>query len=328
MLTAQDRPENPPQIWEISYPDGQAHQVTNDVNKYQNLSMNADSSVLVTRKVDTFADVWVASGGGADPARQITSRQGKNLSVCWTPDGRLVYSSLRNNNSDLWIMNSDGTDQKQLTVGAGYNVSPAVTGDGRYILFESLRSGATNIWRTDLDGTNPIQLTRGNNDRNPQPSPDGGWVVYESRDAAIPTLWRVPIDGGTAAQLVEKRSWQPAISPDGKLIAFSYQDEPKSALRFAVIPTDGSAPIKLLANASNASHIRWSPDGSALTYAYFDGAGVVDIWSLPVNGSPPRRVTHFDSGGINSFSWSPDGKQIAVVRISDFDEVVVIRNFR
>src|SRR6266568_3099683 len=104
MLTAQDRPENPPQIWQISYPDGQARRVTNDVNNYQFLSMNADSSVLVTRKTDTLADVWVVSDGGVGPAKQITSRHGKNLQVCWTPDGRLVYSSKINTNSGLWIM--------------------------------------------------------------------------------------------------------------------------------------------------------------------------------------------------------------------------------
>ena len=160
------------------------------------------------------------SDGGVGPAKQIISRHGKNFSVCWTPDGRLVYSSARNTNSDLWIMNSDGTDEKQLTVGVGYNTSPSVTGDGRYIVFESLRSGATNIWRTDLDGANPMQLTRGNNDRNPQTSPDGRWVVYESRDAAISTLWKVPIDGGTAVQLVGKSSWQPAISPRRKADSF------------------------------------------------------------------------------------------------------------
>ena len=328
MLAARDRLENPQQIWQISYPDGQARRVTSDVNRYQFLSMNADSSVLVTRKIDTLADVWVVSDGGVGPAKQITSRHGKNLQVCWTPDGRLVYSSARNTNSELWIMNSDGTDQKQLTVGAGYNTSPAVTGDSRYILFESTRSGTTNIWRTDLDGTNPTQLTRGNNDRNPQPFPDGRWVVYESRDAAMPTLWKVPIDGGTAVQLVEKRSWQPVISPDGKLIAFIYQEEPNSVSRFAVIASDGSGPIKVLANASYTYHHRWSPDGNALTYAYLDDAGVIDVWSLPVNGGPPKRLTHFDSSGINSLSWSPDGKQLAVVRLSDLDEVLLIRNFR
>ena len=328
MLTAKDRLEDPSQIWQISYPDGQARRVTNDLNKYQFLSINAASSVLVTRKTDTLADVWVVSDGGSGPAKQITSRHGKNLQVCWTPDGRLVYSSARNTNSELWIMNSDGTDQKQLTVGAGYDTSPAVTGDGRYVLFESTRSGATNIWRADLDGTNLTQLTRGNNDRNPQPFPDGRWVVYESRDAAIPTLWKVSIDGGAAVQLVEKKSWQPTISPDGKRIAFAYQDEPNSASKFAVIPSDGGAPIKVLANASYTSNPRWSPDGSALTYTFLDEAGVFDVWSLPVNGGTPKRLTHFDTTGINSLSWSPDGKRLAVVRLSDLDEVLLIRNFR
>src|SRR4030095_5707157 len=36
------------QIWHISYPDGVARRITNDVNNYNRLSLTADSSVLVT----------------------------------------------------------------------------------------------------------------------------------------------------------------------------------------------------------------------------------------------------------------------------------------
>jgi len=54
--------------------------------------------------------------------------------------------------------------------------------------------------------------------------------------------------------------------------------------------------------------------------------GIGNIWIQPLDGSPPRQLTHWQPNPILSFDWSRDGKWLAyasgtltsdVVRISD-----------
>jgi Tol biopolymer transport system component len=73
--------------------------------------------------------------------------------------------------------------------------------------------------------------------------------------------------------------------------------------------------------------MRWSPDGRALTYVVNRG-GASNIWSLPVDGGPPQQLTDFKAEGIISFAWSRDGKQLAMVRGTMTNDVVLIKDFR
>jgi len=63
VVTASDQRNSPPQIWFISYPDGAAQKVTNDLNGYTGLSLTADSSTLVTVRGNGLANIWVVTGG-------------------------------------------------------------------------------------------------------------------------------------------------------------------------------------------------------------------------------------------------------------------------
>ena len=60
------------------------------------------------------------------------------------------------------------------------------------------------------------------------------------------------------------------------------------------------------------------------------GAGS-NLFYQPLDGSKPTQLTHFDSEpmGIADYSFSPDGKQIAITRgrVNDSD-LVMFSNFR
>ncbi|HXG64486.1 MAG TPA: hypothetical protein VNO70_05220 [Blastocatellia bacterium] len=74
-------------------------------------------------------------------------------------------------------------------------------------------------------------------------------------------------------------------------------------------------------------HLRWTPDGQALCYAA-DGDGVSNLWAQPLDGGPPRQLTHFTADRIFNFEWSPDGKQLACTRGAWAHDVVLISDFR
>jgi Tol biopolymer transport system component len=78
---------------------------------------------------------------------------------------------------------------------------------------------------------------------------------------------------------------------------------------------------------TSAPGLRWTPDGRALTYIDTIN-GVSNIWSLPVDGGPPKQLTDFKTDQIFWFDFSRDGKQLAVSRGTQTSDVIVIRDFR
>ncbi|MGI8897039.1 MAG: protein kinase domain-containing protein, partial [Pyrinomonadaceae bacterium] len=325
------------QLWYVSYPEGEARRVTNDLNNYTGVSLTSDSNRLVTVQSETSANVWIVPNGDANRATRTTTGAGKidgRDGLASTPDGKIVYASKASGNLDLWMMNGDGTNQRQLTENSRINTHPAVSPDGRYIVFASDRAGASNIWRTDMDGSNARQLTRGSGEDYPQCSPDGKWVVYTLLGAGKPTIWRVSIDGGAPQQITDKYTAAAAFSPDGNSLACLYREEqPNSPLKLAIFPLEGGQPAQIFGAPILAEEVslvpppRWTTDGRALTYIV-TSAGVSNVWLQPINGGAPRQLTTFKADRIFSFEWSRDGKQLLVARGMVASDVVLISNFR
>lgn len=334
VLAAEETPNGPIQLWELSYPGGQARRITNDLSYYVDLDLTADSGALVTVLREPRSNLWIDSGGKEDKAKQIsfgTVTQEGQFGLGWTPEGRILYASLASGGREIWEMDADGSHSRQLTSDAGLQFFsfPSACPDGT-ILYASGPMGGSNVWRVDADGGNRKQLTHEGTNGVPSCSPDGKWVVFNSSRGGSYTLWRVPLRGGTAEQLTDYSSAFPAVSPDGKWIAFD--DRTHSTPRqMAVIPFAGGHPVKTFvypgSGVSGYPIIRWRPDGSELTYLR-EEQGVSNVWGQPLEGGPPKQITHFEAGQIVNFAWSNDGRQLALARGSESSDVVLIRNFR
>lgn len=333
VTTAQEQAGSPHQIWQISYPEGEAQTITNDLNTYHNVSLTADSSALIAALSDLTSNIWVAPTGEWTGARQLTSGKengGPDGSMTWTPDGKIVYRSLAGGNPDIWVMDADGHNQKQLTDDAFSERSPSVTPDGRYIVFDSYRSGTLQLWRIDIDGSNLKQLTTGIGAFAPSCSSDGKWVVFGSFGASGFIIWKVSIDGGEPVLVTNKYASNPAVSPDGKLIACYFLDQQTRVTKIALLPFEGGDPVKLFdlpQTASRGESVHWTPDGRAVTYINTRGI-VSNIWLQPIDGSPTKQLTDFKTDRVFSFDWSHDGKQLVLSRGTINSDVVLISNFK
>jgi serine/threonine protein kinase len=332
LITATDEESAFGEIWEIPYPSGDARKLTTDFNAYSGLSLTEDSSVLVTTLGETIQNVWMQPADDPTGAKQITtgaaSKDGWD-GMAWTPDGRIVYSSFANGNPDIWIMDADGGNQKQLTANLGSTYfGLSVSDDGRYIAIVSRRAGHANIWRIDIDGSRPRQLTSGNTEWNPVFSPDG-WIGYNCEISGKKARCKVPIEGGDAVQVTGPYSDMMRFSPDGKLVAFIPGEDQGKGKRIGVVPVDESAPARIFDLPSGAMprRMQWSADSRALTYVD-TRRGTANIWSLPIEGGNAVQVTDFKDHFISTFSWSRDGKQLAMARSTATNDVVLMRNFR
>ncbi|MEO8433715.1 MAG: protein kinase [Pyrinomonadaceae bacterium] len=321
MFIASEGVPSPSQIWYLSYPGGEAHRITNDLNDYLSMSLAADSATLVTVKSEQVSNIWIAPNDDAGRASQITYSKFDGIDgISWTPDGKIVYVSGAGGNLDLWMTGADGTGQKQLTADAGNNSQPSVSADGRYIVFVSDRSGTNHVWRIDLDGSNARQLTDGGGELNPQCSPTGT-VVYQSSSGKS-NLWKVPIEGGETVPIIDKTSTGVALSPDGKWIASGYFQP--TSVKIAIYPIEGGESHRIL-DLSGYNYFRWTPDGRSL--AYVDQTKSSNISSQIIDGGPSKQLTNFKSDLVFSFAWSRDGKQLALARGTVNKDVILITNF-
>jgi serine/threonine protein kinase len=317
------------QVWFLPYPSGQARRITNDLNAYGGVSLGvtADSSTIATIQQATVSGIWISSANEDETrARQILKTSLPDT-VAWSPDGKLVYASRTGENWDIWMSNQDGSDNKQLTSDAYTDQQPIVTSDGR-IVFQSNRSGARNLWRMDADGSNLKQLTDGKYiDEFPVCSPDGHFVIFTSNRSGMSAVWKVEIDGGAPVQLTTRASSFPSVSPDGKEISYFYMDE-QNQPKLSIIPFAGGETVKTidLPRTVQAFAFAWMFDGKSI--AYLDSSsGILNVWTLPIDGGPPRQLTNFKSEFANSFAISRDGK-IATYRVSATRDIVLIKGFR
>jgi Tol biopolymer transport system component len=318
------------QLWFLSYPGGQAHKITNDLSDYSpyHLSLTADSIAILALKSDRVCNIWVAPDANASRAKQITfgpaGRGDGLMGLSWTPDGRLVYDSFVFNNQAVFIMNADGSGAMQLTGGDYIAADATTTSDGTYIAFTSIRLGKMGIWRMDIDGNNPRLLTNQTTADSPACSPDGKWVFYREGERM---LYKVPIDGGESIRVFDKECVNPAVSPDGKLVAFAYVDEQASAWRVGVISAETGQLLTPLEFRPDRNIVRWTPDGRAVAYIKTEG-GVSNIWAQALDGDKPAPLTDFKSDRIFNFAWSNDGKQLAIARGTETSDVVLIKDLR
>lgn len=330
LLSAADQGANDSQIWMVNYPSGETRPITHDLSNYGGTSLTADSRSLVTVQYDGTANVWVAPAADINRGKQVTSakREGE-AGLAWTPDNRIVYSSLVSGNQDLWIMNADGTNQKQLTADPELDVAPAVSPDGRYVVFNSMRRGFPSLWRMDIDGGNLKQLTDQQEDYRPEISPDSRWIVFTSWRTGRQTLWKISIDGGQPVQISDLFVNTVTISPDGKSLACFWRDEkPNSPLRLVLLPFEGGTPTKVIdMPPTSGGKPLWLADGRSIG-VYDSRSGTPNLWSQPLDGGPMKQITDFKPEGLWGIDWSADGKFVAQSRGVGTSDVILISDFR
>jgi Tol biopolymer transport system component len=163
----------------------------------------------------------------------------------------------------------------------------------------------------------------------PSFSPDGRWIVYQHFEPGEPfSIWRVPVDGGTPQRITEGVAIRPTISPDGKLLAFWYNDQQgNSSWKLKVVQFEGGATFSVFdvpppVEVNWDSPLHWSADGRYLTYVDHRG-GFDNIWGQPIEGGEPKQLTNFEEGKILSFDWMKDGSLVASRGVIMSDVVLI-----
>ena len=317
-----DRQSGKWQLYFISYPDAKVTRFTNDLTSYSpyNLSVTADGRSVAAIQSDAQRYLWLASANDLGGAQQVGNAAQYSSQLSWTADGHMVARSDR---AGIISFDKNGTISG-LFSGSDPTLWPAPCKNTNQVLFSKVEGGKAFVYRMDSDGGNVRKI-------GPEAvvacSPDGSWYLYLDNQT---NLFRVATAGGPAKLLARVSSNRDDISPDGKRIFFGYQEEVDGVFGdyIGVMSADGGPKEFSFKLPSGTGEVRWSPDGKAIQYAITrERAG--NIWEQPLTGGPPRQVTHFPAGmNIFGFDWSPDGKQLAVIRGTVTSNVVMLSDFR
>jgi Tol biopolymer transport system component len=204
--------------------------------------------------------------------------------------------------------------------------SAAISPDGRYVAYVD----QTGLYLRSIDSgeTHPVSLPTELRDRieGVKWFPGGGKLVAEVRASDSWDLWIITILGEAAPRFLYRNGLEPAISPDGRLLAFTGVEVPRSSGVF-VGGINGESPRSLV--RSGVDHQvyspAWSPDGRWI--AYLNSKNVQGSWSWaievrPAGGGPAKTLVSeaslpksasFSQYGWNLLSWSPDWRLVFAV---------------
>ena len=130
---------------------------------------------------------------------------------------------------DLWVAARGGGKALRLTTGVGIEQAPSFSPDGQTIAFTGEYDGNTDVFTVPVAGGVPKRLTfHPAGDAAVGWTPDGARVIFRSnRDSAsrYTRLWEVSTNGGAASALPLPIASAGMMSPDGKSIAYTPQEQ-------------------------------------------------------------------------------------------------------
>lgn len=101
----------------------------------------------------------------------------------------------------------------------------------------------------------------------------------------------------------------PALSPDGKWLAFDWNGD------IWVAPSSGGSARQMTAHPGRDSQPKFSPDGKTIAFVS-DREGSLHIYTIPLEGGAPAQLT-FHSAGAALQEYTPDGKSLLIKATRD-----------
>jgi dipeptidyl aminopeptidase/acylaminoacyl peptidase len=243
---------------------------------------------------------WMDAEGATT---QITRLTNAPADIQWSPDGKWIAFRMLVPDNTGW-----GVEGKVAALkprGATWTAAPRVVEqmDYRQDRVGFTADGVQQIFVVPADGGTPRQVTTGEwSVGAPNWTPDGRTIVFGSgpRIEDAEYAWResdiysVDVASGAIHQLTTRKGpdGNPAISPDGRLIAYTGYDWSTDTWvdsKLYVMNIDGSGSRLWVDLDRSPQGLMWATDGSGI---YFDiqDQGNQNLWFAPLNGQA-RKVT-------------------------------------
>ncbi len=162
-------------------------------------------------------------------------REGTWIALDVSPDGQELAFDLL---GDIYLLPIEGGEARAIASGVAWQMQPRYSPDGKRIAFTSDQGGGDNVWLMERDGSHARAVTSETYRllNSPCWSPGGQWIAARKhftsrRSLGAGEIWLYHESGGEGLQLTTRASEQkdlgePAFSPDGRYVYFSYDSTP------------------------------------------------------------------------------------------------------
>ena len=288
-----------------------------------------NSGAVLTVPYNRASQIWVMdSNGDSRSAVQLTSgiSDGRG-GIAPLAGGRLAFIGRSGDNTNVFLLDEASAEQKPILADQLIPDEPRSSPGSPFLVFAIYNWPYSHLFRARTDGSDLKQLTFGESrEIDSSISNDGRWVAYGS--LAVPvseaeiSLWKVAIDGGEPINLKQNNCLMPHFSPDDRLLS-CIEDQKK----IQILSADDGRLLRSISVTPLAwlnSGARWTPDGKSVAYIVTE-KGISNIWSHPIAGGEPSRLTNFTTASIYNFAYSPDGTRIYLARGQQIRDAVLIR---
>ena len=214
---------------------------------------------------------------------------------------RFLYASINNSLPTPAVTPTPSTEPFILATAQDISIDEDPTGK---IVFTCQVQG-DEICAIDADGSGWQRLTNLPSASNyASLAPDGEAVVFVGRQTGNAEIYELNLITGAIKQLTQFKMevGSPEISPDNKLIAFTYRPGNNIA-QLWIMNRDGSDPHKFYSSPTQESHDpTWSPDGTQILFAMGKGENN-KLYILGFDGRDPQVVSDtIDTRGRSDWS--------------------------
>jgi len=278
-----------------------------------------------------FSRLYVADIGSGEN-RQFTFGEVHDRDPLWSPDGKYIaFLSTRDKKSGIYVIPAAGGSERKIIEADGSFMSMNWTPDGKEIVY-GFRFNDSHTEKDDKKKAEPPvyrHITR------LAYRLDGSGFLPQDRFH----IWKVDVATGKTTQLTKGGKyddWYPAVSPDGKWVAFNsvrVKDPELDSMRgdLFLIPINGGKMKKIPTPPGPVWMPAFSPDGKKIAYygnADPVGRGYITnfhLWAVGVSGKPAAKdlIPKFDRQAMDQTigdlgegfgmirpQWSRDSKRV------------------
>lgn len=236
-----------------------------------------------------YADAFAFSGGQQLVWRDRTGaivgeiggpREIRVRSLALSPDERYVAVEAVSDEGDhIWVHDSQSGARVRLTFEDGLNASPAWAPDGSRVVFRQDREGNADIVGRAPDRSTDAEvlLATARAEVPSSFSPDGEALVYTVSDERTRyDIWMIEQSPETPRPLLVSpfNESSPAVSPDGRWLAFCSDEEGEFEVMVQPFPEGGP---RVQVSQGGGCHPRWSANGRELFYVRGGALHAVEV---------------------------------------------------